>query len=92
VTISIADDNVTQKLITGLTSGKGYIFKVRARNIYGYGPFSNLVTIRASDVPDVMQKPTTIAVGKNIIVSWVKPVTGGEIISKYEIEIYKPAS
>ena len=33
---------------TGLTAGKTYKFKVRARTAYGYGAYSNVVEILAA--------------------------------------------
>jgi Fibronectin type III domain len=53
-TLFLLDSLVTSETITGLTVGSNYIFKVRAKNIYGYGPFSSSVTIMASDVPSTM--------------------------------------
>jgi len=33
----LTDSFVTTFTVTGLTGGQNYIFKVRARNVYGYG-------------------------------------------------------
>lgn len=33
----LTDSFVTTFTVTGLTGGSNYIFKVRARNVYGYG-------------------------------------------------------
>ena len=32
-------------------TGTDYKFRMRARNMHGWGPFSDIVTIRADDVP-----------------------------------------
>jgi hypothetical protein len=36
---------------TALVTGTDYKFRLRARNIHGWGPLSDIVTIRADDVP-----------------------------------------
>jgi len=36
---------------TGLVTGTDYKFRIRARNMHGFGPYSDVVTIRADDVP-----------------------------------------
>jgi len=46
-----------------LTGGINYSFQVRARNIYGYGDFSFVTIIAASDVPEVMAIIVTSIVG-----------------------------
>ena len=51
----IASQNLElSKILNGLTRGQDYQFKIRAQNVYGYGEFSDLQTIRASSVPDTM--------------------------------------
>jgi len=37
---------------TGLTKGATYIFKIEARNLYGYSFFSVPVTILSAQIPD----------------------------------------
>ena len=50
--ISLVDSNVLSFIIGGVTPGKTYMFKIRARNIYGLGAFSNDFSLIASDIPD----------------------------------------
>ena len=69
-TLAVDDSLVLSKTIIGLTQGQDYLFKVRARNVYGYGEFSDLVTIRASSVPDTMGMINTVIVGTNIFINW----------------------
>lgn len=52
VNTELTDTLVTSYTVSGLTGGASYKFQVRARNIYGYGSFSSLLTIVPSDVPD----------------------------------------
>jgi hypothetical protein len=78
------------KLLIGLTGGQDYLFKVRAQNIYGYGAYSDLVTIRASSVPDTMNIVDSISVLETIVVSWTAPYNGGEDIDLYDVQILTP--
>jgi hypothetical protein len=61
---------------------------VAARNIYGYGPFSSITTIKASFVPDTCDIVTTISVLQNVLISWTEPPNGGDLITKYQLLIY----
>lgn len=82
----IASQNMDlSKVLIGLTRGSDYVFKVRAQNIYGYGAFSDLYTVRASSVPDTMLMIETISVMETISISWSAPYNGGESIDMYEI-------
>jgi hypothetical protein len=62
---------VTTFTVTGLTGGKNYSFKVRARNVYGYGQqFSSELIVQASDLPG---QPNIVSVGldsTNVVISW----------------------
>jgi hypothetical protein len=44
--------------VTGLSGGLNYKFKVRGRNIYGYGNFSTELIIEASDMPGKPEIPS----------------------------------
>jgi len=56
------DSLVLSTILVGLTEGYNYNFKVCAKNIYGYGPFSDVFTIKASEVPDTMNTVSTAQV------------------------------
>lgn len=88
--IVILDTLVLTKTLIGLSSGSDYIFKVRARNVYGYGPFSPEVTIRASDVPDTMETLSTMQILDYLVVTWAEPHNGGDSIDLYEIQLLTP--
>jgi hypothetical protein len=68
-------------------SSQNYLFKVRAKNVYGYGDYSDTVTIRTSDVPDVMTPVTTISVMTTVVISWTEAADSGEPIDLYDIKI-----
>ena len=69
---------------SGLTSGTNYKFKVRAKNIYGYGPFSPEAEFSASTVPSLPASVTTAYdTYPNIDITWTAPSSGGLSITKY---------
>lgn len=49
--IELIDAIATTFTVTGLVGGNNYQFKVRARNIYGYGAFSDVFLLQAADIP-----------------------------------------
>jgi hypothetical protein len=51
-TTSLVDSNILSFIVGGVTPGRVYSFKIRARNIYGLGGFSNDFSLIASDIPD----------------------------------------
>jgi hypothetical protein len=91
-TLVAEDGLVSTATIIGLTQGQDYLFKVRARNVYGYGEFSDFVTIRASSVPDTMEMINTVSVNREIIIRWEAPPSGGDDISAYEVELLIPST
>lgn len=44
---------------SGLTEGTTYTFKVRARNVFDFSPFSPEISILAADIPYATDPPTT---------------------------------
>jgi hypothetical protein len=80
-TFATAVDNVVQ--------GGTYDFKVRARNIYGFGAFSQTTTIEASTLPDTPEISTVTAVGTQVEISFSVPSDNGSPISLYEVLIRK---
>jgi hypothetical protein len=65
--------------------GASYQFIVRARNIYGYGEFSDVVTLRPDAVPDMMSTPTTTLSYPLVTISFVEPFDNGNSIIGYEV-------
>jgi hypothetical protein len=82
VTTSLYAGTGTTYTVTGLSAGTNYIFKVRAKNIYGYGSFSSDVTFTTSTtVPGTMSELTTAYNPHPIIdISWTAPSNGGAAI------------
>jgi large repetitive protein len=70
---------------TGVTTGTSFSFKVRAKNVYGWGPYSDSTSIIASQAPAQPQVPTTEIVGTDAEISWTAPADNGEAITAYEV-------
>jgi len=85
------EEDVLTEYITGLTPG-GYRFMVRANNVYGYGEWSPVAEIRASNVPDVLAALTVTLNYPYFDFAWAEPLTGHEVVDAYEILIYSPTT
>ena len=73
---------------SGITEGEVYRFRVRARNIYGWGPPSDVLPVAAAGIPEQMEPPVTEIDpnnGLNILVTWVEPYDNSDAISAYNI-------
>lgn len=89
--IALLDSLVTSVSVPGLTGGVTYRFKVRARNIYGSGVFSTVLSVLASDLPDKMSTPT-VTIGSadtSVTITWVEPGDHAASIDYYEILLLK---
>jgi len=73
---------------TGLVTGGDYQFRARASNSFGWGAFSNVVTIKADDVPAQIAPVTTSVENIYTRISWSLPsTTNGAPIIEYAIFI-----
>lgn len=94
-----SDSTLTSFIVTlRVTPGTVYKFRTQARNIYGWGPFSN-VEISATTVPSQMLPPATTydLDGFNVKISWTEPythltmpITNYNIIIKDSQGVYRP--
>jgi hypothetical protein len=70
----------------GLVVGQVYNLKVRARNVYGFGEFSDTALITASTWPSKPENPpVTETAGTNVRVTFKPPVTNGDVITGFNI-------
>jgi hypothetical protein len=74
-------------LVTGLTLGSTYNFKVQSRNTFGYSDFSTVLTVLAAQVPSQPAAPSTTFLTNTVQISWSPPATGGSAITGYYIYI-----
>jgi hypothetical protein len=62
-------------VVTGLTTGETYQFRLASRNAIGLSTFSNIVTATAAIVPASPNAPSTTVNVNNIIINWNAPST-----------------
>lgn len=72
-----------------IVSGTVYGFRVRARNIFGWGPYSAVTEIKAAREPGVPAAPVTSIdpVTGGVTIEWTAPDARGDSITAYKIEI-----
>jgi len=89
--VGLAPDSVATTIIVSseLVSGTVYGFRVRARNIFGWGPFSTVTEIKAAREPGIPAAPVTSVdpVTGGVIIQWTAPDARGDEITAYKIEI-----
>ena len=81
---------VTYTRSTGITGGAIYAVKVKAKNKWGWGPFSAVTSILAATVPGAPGVPVTAidAATGGVSVTWAAPgTTGGVAVTAYRIEV-----
>ena len=72
VDAAVTTFTVTEKVV----GGKTYRFRVRARNIYGDGPFSTVTIVVPDDAPGKTDIPTvalSVAAPTEVEISWPLP-------------------
>lgn len=84
--LSTESTATTYIVTSGITGGTDYQFKVRAKNLYGWGDYSPIVTIKAAQEPAQVTSITTTVSGLDIIVDWTEPSTNFDPIIQYLIE------
>jgi len=87
--MAVADtgSSATSRVISGLTNGTSYVFRVAAINAAGAGTAS-LASAPAMPIgaPAAPAKPTVAAGDQQVAVSWVAPSDGGSPVTGYRVE------
>jgi hypothetical protein len=80
----------TNCIVTGLTNGTAYTFKVTAANAKGSGAASNLsATATPVAAPAAPGSPLATAnTGKKVTISWTAPANNGSPITGYTVTAY----
>lgn len=71
--------------------GKKYRFKVRARNVYGFGIFSDVASLETGNRPETMIEVVTRnpdAEATKVQINWVAPASSSPI-TEYELRVLK---
>ena len=76
--------------ITGLTNGIPYSFKIIAKNLYGHGPDSNVVSetpsaSTLSSIPSKIRGINAIPSNNQVFLSWIQPSSNGSPITSYQV-------
>ncbi len=84
---SVTVNNVTSRIITSLTNGIQYDFRINATNVAGTGISSNTVSATPIGVPGVPTGLTAAPGNAQVSLSWTAPSnTGGSAITDYTIQ------
>ncbi len=81
----------TTHIVTGLTNGTAYDFRVRAMLFASPGLASGEASATPVAVPSRPEVPTLVANDQQLAVSWVEPADNGTSISDYDVQ-YKETS
>lgn len=84
-----ADANVDAFTVTGVTGGASYRFRVRARNIYGAGEYSDYTLVVPDDAPGVTAVPTVAlpsTTSTSVEITWPQPDDHSSPIRNYTIQ------
>jgi hypothetical protein len=79
----------TNFIVTGLTTGTTYKFRVQARNAYATSDYSAEAIILAAQMPDQPYAPLTQTSGDNVLIKWLPPFAQGSALTGYEVWIQK---
>jgi len=74
---------------TGLTISKTYKVRYRAKNIYGWGLYSDITDIKTIKVPAKPEAVTAVITSTNVLFTWTKPVDYGSAVTGYNIQFKK---
>lgn len=89
--VGLSPASVSTQVIVSSTvvSGAMYGFRVRASNIFGWGPYSLVTYIQAAREPGVPIAPTTSidSVSGGVAIAWTAPDARGSNITSFKIEI-----
>lgn len=75
----------TSFTVSTVQPGQVYNFKLQAKNIYGWGEFSQTLAVAAAGVPEQMSIPVTTNVGTDIVVTWQQPYDTSAPITAYSV-------
>jgi len=72
----------------GSNAGSLYKFRFRARNIHGWGPFSDVASVLAAEVPSTIASASiALLANSQVKFSWQVPPSNGSPVDAYKVEI-----
>jgi titin len=84
----VFDSTATSQVVTGLTNGLSYTFRIVATNAVGSGPYATAGSVVVG-TPSAIAKPTAVAGAASATVTWVAPADNGSAITGYKVTPYK---
>jgi len=94
--LRLAGPTATSLVVTGLTNGTSYRFRVQATNAAGTGAFSalsNAVTPAVITVPGAPTIGTAVAGNTTASVAWTPPASnGGSAITSFSVQVINPVT
>lgn len=72
---------------SGLVAGEGYLFRLRAENIYGWGPYSGETLIYAAGLPAQPYQAVTAIDGTDVKITWSEPENSAAPIIAYSVVV-----
>jgi hypothetical protein len=76
-------------MVASLTPGTQYKFRLRARNTFGFGAYSNILTMIPAGPPSTPDPVTATIDNVYVRFSWAAPASNGAAISNYFLWILK---
>lgn len=90
--LGIITPNVTTNpaSVLGLQSDASYVFFIKAKNYFGYSPFSSNSSITHTfSIPDIPKNVVAFSGVRSIRIFWSKPIAdGGSPVIGYSINVY----
>jgi len=88
-----ATSDATEKVVTGLTAGASYIFKITANNSLGSSAESVFASVAIPSAPSAPAAPTADVSGTSITVNWLEPTSnGGSTVDGYKVYLIDNAT
>ena len=89
--ITVAN-NLTTRVVTGLTAGSEYTFLIKARNTLGKSLSASFSAVTVPNTPGVPTSVTTSVTGTSVSANWVAPASnGGSAITGYKAYLINAA-
>jgi len=89
--ITVAN-NLTTRVVTGLTAGSEYTFLIKARNDLGKSLSASFSAVTVPNTPGVPTSVTTSVTGTSVSANWVAPASnGGSAITGYKAYLINAA-